>query len=73
MPKYLTDRKLKISVAFIFEIKKKDNIFNFLKDSFFVMRGHIDMIFGVFSDTYVRLLATITSHFLQDIAKVRII
>ena len=41
LPKYLTDRKLKISAVFIFEIKgaKKDKIFNFLKGSFSVMRG----------------------------------
>ena len=33
LPKYLTDRKLKMSVVFIFEIKdaKKDKIFKFLK------------------------------------------
>ena len=33
LPKYMTDRKLKMSAVFIFEIKgaKKDNIFNFLK------------------------------------------
>ena len=37
--KYLTDRKLKMSAVFIFEIKdaKKDKIFNFLKGRFFVM------------------------------------
>ena len=34
------------------------------------MRDPIDMIFGVFSETYVRLLTSITSYFLQDIAKV---
>ena len=27
------------------------------------MRGPMDMIFGVFSETYVRLLANITSQF----------
>ena len=54
-----------MSAVFIFEIKgaKKDNIFNFLKGSFSVMRGSMDMIFGVFSETYVRLLASITSQF----------
>ena len=59
------DRKLKISAAFIFEIKgaKQDTIFNFLKGSFSVMRCPIDIIFGVFSETYVRLLTSITSHF----------
>ena len=60
--KYLTDRKFKMSAIFIFEIKeaKKDIIFNFLKDCFSVMCGPIDMIFGVFSETYVRLLKCIT-------------
>ena len=58
MPKYLNDRKLKMSLAFLVEIKdaKKDKIFNFLKGCFSVMRGPIDIIFGVFSKTYVRLV-----------------
>ena len=69
----MTDRKLTMSALFIFEIKgtTKDEIFNFLKGSFSVMRGSMDMIFGVFSETYVRLLTSITSQFFQDIAKVR--
>ena len=72
MPKYLTDRKLKMLAVFIFEIKgnKEDKIFNFLKRSFWVMLGSMDMIFGVFSDTYVRLLRSISSQFFQDLAKV---
>ena len=50
LPKYLTDRKLKMSDAFFFEIKgaKKDKIFNFLKTSFSVMRGPMDITFDVF-------------------------
>ena len=42
-----------MAAVFIFEIKgaKKDNIFNFLKGGFSVMRGPMDMIFGVFSET----------------------
>ena len=61
----MTDRKLKMSAVFIFEIKsaKKDKIFNFLKEGFFVMRNPVDMKFGVFSETYVRLLRSITSQF----------
>ena len=57
-PKYLTDRKLKMSVVFIFEIKgaKKDNIFNFLKGSFSVMCDPMDIIVGVFPEIYVRPL-----------------
>ena len=63
LPKSMTDRKLKISAVFIFEIKnsKKNNIFNFLKRSFSVMLGPMDLILGVFSETYVRLLTSITS------------
>ena len=51
-----------MSVVFVFEIKgaKKDKIFNFLKGSFSVMLGPMDMIFGMFSETYVRLLTSIT-------------
>ena len=69
MPKYLTDRKFKMSVVFIFKIKgaKKDEIFNFLKDRFSVMGGPMNVIFRVFSETYVRLLKCTT--FFQDIAK----
>ena len=50
MPKYLNDRKLKMSLAFLVEIKdaKKDKIFNFLKGCFSVMRGAINITFGVF-------------------------
>ena len=68
LPKYLTDRKLKMSAVFIFEIKstKKDKIFNFLKGCFAVMGGPIDMIFSV---NYVRLLKSITSDFFSRYSK----
>ena len=63
--KYLTDRKLKMSPVFVFEIKdaKKDKIFNSLKGSFSVMRVPMNIIFGVFSETCVRLLKSITLQF----------
>ena len=72
MPKYLTDRKLKLSAVFIFEIKgaKKDKIFNFLKSSFSVMRGPMGIIFGVFLETYVRLLTSISSQFFSGYSKI---
>ena len=62
LPKYLTDRKLKMSVVFIFKIKgaKKDKIFNFLKDCFSGMGGPMNVIFSVFSETCVRLLKCTT-------------
>ena len=68
---YLTYRKLKMSAVFIYEIKdaKKDKTFNFLKGSFYVMRGPMDMIFGVFSETYVRLLTSIPSQFFSIYSK----
>ena len=71
LPKYVTDRKLKMSVVFIFKIRdaKKDKIFNFLKGSFSIMQGSMDMIFGVFSETYVRLLTSITSQFFSRYSK----
>ena len=52
-----------MSAVFVFKTKgaKKDKIFNFLKDSFSVMRGPMDMIFGVFSEIHVRLLISISS------------
>ena len=71
LPRYLTHRKLKMSAVLIFELKgaKKDKIFNLLKDRFSVMGDPMDVIFRVFSETYVRLLKSITSEFFQDIAK----
>ena len=70
MPKYLTDRKLKMSAVFIFEIKgvKKEKNCP-LKGSFYVMRNPIDMIFGMFLETYVRLLTSITSQFFSRYSK----
>ena len=67
----MTDRKLTMSALFIFEVKgtTKDKIFNFLKGSFSVMRGSMDMIFGEFSETYVRLLTSITSQFFSRYSK----
>ena len=67
----MTDRKLKMSDVFIFEIKgvKKDKIFNFTKGSFSAMRGLMDMNFGVFSETYVRLLTSITSQLFARYSK----
>ena len=61
----------KCQLFFIFEIKgaKKDKIFNFLKGSFSVMRGPMDMIFGVFSKTYMRLLTSITLQFFSRYSK----
>ena len=60
-----------MSALFIFEIKgtTKDEIFNFLKGNFSVMRGSMDMNFGVFSETYVRLLTSITSQFFSRCSK----
>ena len=71
LPKYLTNRKLKMSAVYIFEIKgaKKDKIFDFLKSRFTVMGGPMDMIFGVFSETYVRLLKSISSEFYSRYSK----
>ena len=60
-----------MSAVFIYEIKdaKKDKTFNFLKGSFYVMRGPMDMIFGVFSETYARLLTSIPSQFFSIYSK----
>ena len=57
--------------VFIFERKstKKDKIFNFLKDRFSVMDAPVNMIFGVLSETYVRLPKIITSHFFSRLSK----
>ena len=65
----MTDRKLKMSTVFIFEKKvaKKGNILNFLKGSFSVMPDPMDTIFGVFSETYVRLLTSMTLQFFSGL------
>ena len=71
MTKYLIDGKLKMSDFLIFEIKrvKMDKIFNFLKDRFSVTSGPMDMIFGVFSETNVRLLKNIITQFFSNYSK----
>ena len=71
MPKYLTDRKLKMSAVFIIEIKdaKKDKVFNFLKGCVSVMGGAMDMIYGVFLELCVRLLKSITLEFFSRCSK----
>ena len=71
LPKYLTDQKLKMSVVFIFEIKdtKKNKIFNFLKGSFSVIRDPMAMIFGAFSETFMKFLESITSQFFLRYSK----
>ena len=64
-----------MSAVFIFEFKdaKKDIIFYFLKDRFFEMGPPINMIFGLFSEIYVRFPKSITSQFFQDVAKIMLI
>ena len=71
LTKHLIDGKLDMSGFFIFEIKraKMDKIFNFLKDRFSVMSGPVDMIFGVFSETDVRLLKIIVMQFFSKYSK----
>ena len=61
-----------MSALFMFGIKgaKKDKIFNFLKGRFSVMRDPMYMIFGAFSETYVRPLTGITSQFFSKYSKV---
>ena len=64
-----------MSPVFIFQIKgaKKDKIFNFLQGFICVIAGMIfgvmDMIFGMFSETYARLLKSITSNFFSRYSK----
>ena len=60
-----------MSTIFIFEIKgaKKDKMFNFLKGCFSVMGGPMDVIFGVFSDTYMRFLKGLTSQIFSRYSK----
>ena len=46
-----------------------DKIFNFLMDRFSVVSGPMDMIFGMFSETNVRLLKKIISQFFSKYCK----
>ena len=69
----MTDRKLKMSAVFIFEItgakKEKNFFFNFLKDRFSVMGGPMNMIFGVFLETFVRLVKSLILQFFSGHSK----
>ena len=69
LTKHLIDGKLKMSGFFIFEIKgaKMDKIFHFLIDRFSVKSGPVDMIFGVFSETNVRLRKNVITQFFLKI------
>ena len=60
-----------MSTVFIFEKigAKKNKIINFLEGSFSVMGGPMDAIFGVFSDTNVRLLKNMTYQFFSRYTK----
>ena len=71
LPKYLIDEKLKMLAVFIFEIKgaKRDKFSNLLKGRFSVMDSPIDMIFGNFSEIYVRLLKRMTWKFVSRYSK----
>ena len=59
-----------MSALFLFEIKrtKKDKIFNFLQGYFSIMGGPMNIIFGKFSKTNVRLLKSVI---LQSFSKYR--
>ena len=46
-----------------------DKILNFLKDRFSVMSGPMDKIFGVFSETDVRLIKNIFFQFFSKYSK----
>ena len=47
-----------------------DKILSFLKGRFSAMDAPMDMVFGVFAETYMRLLKSIISQFISNIAKV---
>ena len=67
----MSDGKLKMSTVFVLEIKgaNNDKIFNFLNGRFSIMGGPMDMIFGVFLETIVRLLKRIISQFFSKYNK----
>ena len=63
--------KIKNVSYFNFLNKRRQNgqIIKFLKGRFSVMGGPIDMIFGVFSETYLRLLKSIISQLISKYNK----
>ena len=65
LSKYLPDQKYKMWAFFVFEIKgaKEDKIFKFLKGRFSVTGAALNMIFGLFSEIYARLVKSIISQF----------
>ena len=69
--KYLSDRKLKMPTIFVLEIKgaKNNKIFNFLNDHFSVIGCPMNMIFGLFPETIVRILKSIISQFFSKYTK----
>ena len=71
LPKSLTDRKLKLLPFLDFQIKgaKEYKIFKFLNRCFSVTKGLMDMILGVFLDTYTRLLQSVISQFFSKCSK----
>ena len=60
-----------MSTIFVLEIKgaKYDKVFNFLNSRFSIPVGPKDMIFGVFSETIMRLLKSIISQFFSKYSK----
>ena len=70
-PNCLSAGKLKMSTIFVLELKsaKNNKLFNYLNGRFSVMGGSMDMIFGVFSETIVRLLKSIILQFFSKYSK----
>ena len=60
-----------MSALFTFKIKgpKEYKILKFLKGRFIIMGGPMDMIFGVFSEIYVRLLKSRILQFFSKYSK----
>ena len=60
-----------MSAFFIFKIKraKSDKIFNFLNGPFSLISGSMDMIFGVFLETNMRLLKNTILRFFSKYSK----
>ena len=61
-----------MSTIFVLELKgaKNNKLFNYLNGRFSVMGGPMDMIFGVFSETIVRLLKSIILQFFSKYSKI---
>ena len=70
-PKYFSDRKFNFLLSLVFEIKgaNQNKVSKFLNGCLSVTGNPVDMTFGVFLETYLRLPKSIISQFFPKYSK----